>query len=322
MVRADVREAYVHEVDWLRASGQVELADAPGVCVGPDGRIYVLFRSERNPVVVASPSGEVLASLGADVIVGRPHGLTVGRDGSIYVVCDRGHAVFKLDAEGRLVWTVGVVNEPAPRWSGRPFCGPTGVALSPDEEVIYVSDGYFNGAVHKYTVEGEHVLSFGCSGSDPGEFVLPHGIAVDDDGLVYVADRQGHRVQVFDGEGGLVSVWNNLFLPSTIAIGTDGIVYVSEFIARGSFASEFPTIEETLLFGQRVSRFTREGELVSRIAGPGQATGRTLIAPHGVAVDSDGNVYVAEVGRHLFSGISNEKAAPDDLRVISRFCPA
>ena len=84
---------------------------------------------------------------------------------------------------------------------------------------IFISDGYGNSRVHRYTSDGKHVLSWGEPGIDPGQFLRPHNIAMDSDERVYVADREAHRVQVFDTDGSVIEVWNNLYRPDGMTIG-------------------------------------------------------------------------------------------------------
>ena len=99
--------------------------------------------------------------------------------------------------------------------SGEPFNRCTHTALSPKGE-IYVSDGYGNACVHKYTPDGKLMKSWGEPGTDPGQFNIVHNIAADADGWVYVADRENHRVQVFDGNGKYETQWNNLHRPCAL----------------------------------------------------------------------------------------------------------
>ena len=108
--------------------------------------------------------------------------------------------------------TIGIPGKPAPYMSGEPFHRCTHTALSPDNH-IYVSDGYGNARVHKYTPDGKLVKSWGQSGSGPGEFNIVHNIVTDEDGWVYVADRENHRVQIFDGNGKYETQWNILHRP-------------------------------------------------------------------------------------------------------------
>ena len=126
----------------------------------------------------------------------RAHGVHMGPDDSIYLTDDGGHFVRKCSLDGKVLLEIGVPGKPAPYMSGEPFHRCTHTALSPKGE-IYVSDGYGNACVHKYTPDGNLIKSWGESGTDPGQFNIVHNVKVDRDGWVYVADRENHRVQIF-----------------------------------------------------------------------------------------------------------------------------
>ena len=119
----------------------------------------------------------------------------------------------KCTLDGKVLLELGIPGQPAPYMSGEPFCRCTHTALSPEGD-IYVSDGYWNARVHKYSPDGVHLLSWGRPGIDPGEFNLPHNIICDADGWVYVADRENHRIQVFDGNGRFETEWHGVHRPS------------------------------------------------------------------------------------------------------------
>ena len=117
--------------------------------------------------------------------------------------------------DGKVLLTIGIPNKPAPFMSGEPFHRCTHTALSPKGE-IYVSDGYGNACVHKYSPDGKLMKTWGEPGIDPGQFNIVHNIVTDADGWVYVADRENHRVQVFDGNGKYETQWNNLHRPCAL----------------------------------------------------------------------------------------------------------
>ena len=98
---------------------------------------------------------------------------------------------------------------------GEPFCQCTHTALAPNGD-IFVSDGYGNARVHKFSPDGRLIRSWGTSGVGQGEFNLPHNICCDEDGFVYVADRENHRVQIFDGNGKYQTEWRDLHRPSAL----------------------------------------------------------------------------------------------------------
>src|SRR5713101_4955837 len=130
----------------------------------------------------------------------------VDRQDNVYCFTRGEHPVIVFDLDGKVLLELGVPGKPAPYLSGEPFNRCTHTALSPKGE-IYVSDGYGNAKVHKYAPDGKLLLSWGEPGSDPGQFNLVHNICTDADGWVYVADRENHRVQVFDGNGKYETQW-------------------------------------------------------------------------------------------------------------------
>ena len=143
----------------------------------------------------------------------RAHGVHMGPDDSIYLTDDGGHFVRKCRLEdGKVLLELGVPGKPAPYMSGEPFHRCTHTALAPNGD-IYVSDGYGNARVHRYSPDGKLLMSWGEPGTDPGQFNIVHNICTDADGWVYVADRENHRIQVFDGNGKYEAQWNNLHRP-------------------------------------------------------------------------------------------------------------
>ena len=145
----------------------------------------------------------------------RAHGLHIDADDNLYCTDDGDHTVRKCTTDGKVLLTIGIPDKPAPYMSGEPFNRCTHTALSPKGE-IYVSDGYGNACVHKYTPDGKLMKTWGEPGTDPGQFNIVHNIATDADGWVYVADRENHRVQVFNGNGKYETQWNNLHRPCAL----------------------------------------------------------------------------------------------------------
>jgi sugar lactone lactonase YvrE len=197
--------------------------------------------------------------------------------------------------------------------SGEPFHRCTHTALSPQGD-LYVSDGYGNARIHKYTPDGKLLMSWGEPGTDPGQFNIPHNICCDRDGWVYVADRENHRVQVFDGNGKFETQWNNLHRPNgmCMAAGRDPLFYIGEGGPSGEINKDWPNI------GPRVSIHTSKGKVLARLGkmhtglAPGQFT-----SPHGIAVDGHGNIYVGELSGRTWPRFSKEPP-PKRLRVIHK----
>src|SRR5207249_10861904 len=155
--------------------------------------------SDLHPVIVFDREGKFLRSWG-EGLIRRAHGVTVGPDGTYWLTDDLHHTIRQFTPEGKLLLTIGDPDTPSTLQGGKPFNRPTHVAFGPKTGDIYISDGYGNSRVHKYDPRGRHLLSWGEPGTDPGCFNLPHNIATDSEGLVYVADRENHRVQLFDGQ--------------------------------------------------------------------------------------------------------------------------
>ena len=158
------------------------------------------FTRGEHPVIVFDRDGNFLRSWGEGQIR-RAHGISLDAEGMLWLTDDLHHTSRKFTPEGKLLLTIGDPDTPAVLQGGKPFNRPTHVAVCPRTGNLYLSDGYGNSRVHKYAPDGKHLLSWGEPGTDPGQFNLPHNVTTDRNGLVYVADRENHRVQIFDGEG-------------------------------------------------------------------------------------------------------------------------
>jgi DNA-binding beta-propeller fold protein YncE len=296
--------------DWPRLPPELDIVEAPGVAVDSRDRVFVLTRNPESPIIVLGADGVYETSFGQGTFTTRAHGLSIGPDDCLYCADDGRHTVTKFSPEGELLMTIGVPDLPAPRWSGQPFCRPTHATPSPVSGDIFVSDGYGNARVHRFTAEGEHVLSWGSSGIDPGQFIIPHDVLIDEDEHIYVADREANRIQVFEPDGELLEIFYNVHRPDGLAFGLDGSIYVAELSPAVSVIEDAPGA------GHRISVLSRTGELLWRFGAPDAGEGPSqFIAPHGIAVDSTGDVYVAEVswtirGRNL--------DPPRQLRSLSR----
>lgn len=291
---------YRLEPEWASLPDGWDFGEVAAVAVDQRDRVYVFSRSE-HPLTVFDRDGNFLSAWGEGMFT-RPHGLPIGPDESIYCTDDGEHTVTKCTLDGRLLMRLGTPKTPSKMWSNTPFCQCTHTALSPDGD-IYVSDGYGNACVHKFSPDGLLLFTWGMSGTEPGQFNLPHNICCDADGLVYVADRENHRVQVFDGNGKYQGQWNNLHRPSAIFMpgGTCPYCYIGE-------CGPVMSINRTAInLGPRLAIVTKDGKVVARL---GERTTENFpgpfTSPHGIAVDSLGSIYVGEVSRtawgNLFPG--------------------
>jgi DNA-binding beta-propeller fold protein YncE len=243
-------------------------------------------------MVVLDREGNFVTSWG-EGLFSRAHGLHIDSEDNLYCTDDSDHTVRKCSTDGKVLLTIGIPNKPALFMSGEPFHRCTHTALSPKGE-IYVSDGYGNACVHKYTPDGKLIKTWGEPGTDPGQFNIVHNIATDADGFVYVADRENHRVQVFDGNGNYEAQWNNLHRPCALyCCGGKQPNFVV-----GELGPGMPVNRKVPNLGPRLTIVDAKGKRIARLGGengPGLETGKFL-APHGIALDSKGDIYVGEVG--------------------------
>ena len=198
---------------WAKLPPGMRLGEVAGIAIDRRDRVFV-FNRGPDPMVVLDRDGNFLSSWGRDLFR-RAHGVHIGPDDAIYCTDEGSHSVCKCTLDGRLLMRIGVPDRPARAMSCKPFNRCTHTALAPNGD-IYVTDGYGNAAVHKFAPDGRWLRTWGSPGSDPGQFNLPHNIHCDADGLVYVADRENHRIQVFDGEGRHVAQWHDLHRPSAL----------------------------------------------------------------------------------------------------------
>ena len=215
--------------DWGNLPEGWTYKEATAVAVDSKDNVYV-FNRGTQPMVVFDRDGNFLRAWGGDIFT-LAHGVSVGPDDSIYCADSGDHTVRKMSSEGEVLLTLGTKGEPAPPMSGRPLCRPTHLAVDRRNGDLFVSDGYSNARVHHYTPDGELVGSWGESGTGPGQMNIVHNLAIDDDGWIYVADRENRRIQVFDTEGNLEAQWANLSRAATVCVDHQGLVYVGEYYA-------------------------------------------------------------------------------------------
>jgi len=298
--------------------------DVCGVAIDSRDRVYVITR-EASRVIVYEPDGRFVASWGEGIFTARTHGITIGPDGSVYCVDDGDHTVRKFTTDGKLLLTLGtsgVASDTGYDGStldsilrgGPPFNRPTNLAVAPSGD-LYVTDGYGNARVHRFTGDGELIQSWGQPGTGPGHFNLPHGIWVAADGRVFVADRENDRIQIFSPDGEYLAQWTDVQRPTGLFIDRAGLVYVSELWWRpGQHSYAHGAIEEDL--PGRVSVFDRTGKLLKRWGSADRCAPGSFCAPHDVCVDSQGSVYVAEV---TWTFAAKAGLVPADCHVFQKF---
>ena len=299
--------------DWAKLPKGWVFNDVAAVAVDSADRVYAFNRSE-HPVMVFDPDGSLVDSWG-DGIFSRPHGIHVGQDDSVYCVDVGDHSVRKFTRDGKLLLTIGIPGKPAPFMSGFPFCRCTDVATTPAGD-LYISDGYYNARVHKYSPDGKLRFSWGEPGTLPGQFNNPHNVTLDDDGWVYVADKENHRVQVFDPNGKYETQWGNMHRVCGLERhdGPEPLFYIAEV------GTPMGTNRHTPNIGPRVSILSKTGEVLVQLGNlpAGDAPDR-FISPHSVAIDSRGDVYLGEVSYDYWSTLFPGVERPAVLHTLRKF---
>ena len=290
-------EPYVQVAGWPQLPEGMTWGQVSGVGVDSQGQVFVFHRAERvwqgenfgldkipSPTIAVldGETGSLIRQWGAATFV-IPHSLTVDQDDNLWLTDVGLHQVLKFDGEGHLLLALG---EPGvPGNDETHFNMPTDVAIATDGS-FYVSDGYGNARVLHFSAAGEFLHQWGTAGDAPGQFSVPHGLALDALGQVYVADRGNARLQIFTAEGEWVTTWEKgeIGRPWAVRVGPDGVVYVVD----GGDQREFWPDRA------RILKFDSGGNLLAAFGAYGDAPGQ-FIWPHTLDISADGSLYVGEV---------------------------
>lgn len=255
--------------NWGVLPGGAQWGEVPGIAIDARGTIYAFHRSDP-PVIELDRAGTILKTWGSKMFA-WPHGIRVDRFGNLWITDGLarngiGQQVFKYDANGRLVLTLGTKGV---RGEGPDtFGGPCDVAVAANGD-IFVADGHFNARIVKFDKDGKFIKAWGRKGDQPGEFNLPHAIVIDSRGRVLVGDRSNNRIQIFDQDGAFIDQWTQFGTPSGMYITPDDTLYVVDYnVKKGVFIGS-----------------ARDGSVKYKLDDA---------VAEGVAVDADGNIYVGE----------------------------
>jgi DNA-binding beta-propeller fold protein YncE len=262
---------YAVDPEWPRLPAGWTFEETPGVAVDSREHVFVFHRGPHS-IIEFNKEGTVARSWGDGIFV-RPHGLKFDGQGNLWAVDDQGHMVVKMDAQGRVRMVLGRKNTKGE--TNDTFNRPTDIAFAPNGD-FYVSDGYGNSRVVKFTRDGKFVKTWGKRGEAPGEFNLPHGIAVDKRGRVYVGDRDNRRMQVFDADGNFITQWKHVGSPWGVAMTADDHIVMCDG------------------YNNRILKLNLNGEVQGVLSGPGKLPGEVDYSHH-IAVAASGSIYVAEI---------------------------
>lgn len=285
--------------DWPQLPDSIEMGNPTGIGIDTSMNIFVFHRAGRkwplvgpmpsNPislntiVLLDRQSGKILNSWGDSLFI-MPHGLTVDKNNNVWVTDVGLHQVFKFNHEGKLLMVLG--ESKIPGRDSLHFNRPTDVAVA-DNGTFYVSDGYKNSRVIKFTPSGQYLMEWGTKGNKEGEFNIPHGIALDAKGKVYIADRENSRIQIFDTSGRFLQQWTDKSFGIICAVafdkGIEKLIAVDDnaLLKLKHMGSDIIIIDTA---GNVQTRFGRSG----LYEGP-------MCWYHDVAVDNEGNIYSGDI---------------------------
>ena len=282
---------YREDVGWAKSALGRPFGSTIGVDIDRDGKsVWVYDRcgggtcqnSKIAPVMKFDPTGKLVAAFGSG-LVNDPHGFYVDRDNNIWLTDFRGkdgkgHTVLKLSPDGKVLMTLG---KPGVAGDGPDtFNSPTDVLIAPNGD-IFVADGHgaqTNARIVKLSKEGKFIKAWGKEGKAPGEFDVPHGLAMDSQGRLFVADRANNRIQIFEQDGKFLAEWKQFGRPSGVFIDKNDIIYVAD---SQSSDKTNPGFKQGIRIGS-----AKDGKVTAFI----QET-VDVGALEGVAADDSGNVY-------------------------------
>ena len=287
---------------WAKLPHPMLFAEATSVAVDSEDNVYV-FNRGKNPLIIFDKQGNFLDTWGVGEFT-RPHGIKIDKDDNLYLVDDKAHFVQKRTKKGDLIFQLGDKNNPSDKQKGYPFNQPTDIAIHPKTGELFITDGYGNSRVHRYDSDGKLLLSWGEPGSLPGQFSLPHNIAFFGNDNVVVCDRENFRLQYFNLNGDFIS-FKHMHRPIAI---TEGLQEYQLIVAE---AAPPPVQNGVRNLGLRVEILNKEGDRITRFgSGTLGEDFDQFIAPHGIAVDSDGSIYIAEVS---YTSVGSHKLPPREM---------
>jgi len=234
----------------------------------------VVFNRGPNPLMEFDAEGKFVRSWGQGDYV-RPHGMRLDPDGNIWTTDVNGHTVRKMNLAGEVLLTLGKPGQPGEPEDGLLF-EPTDLTINAEGEIfVLVGHGRGTPQLLKYDRHGDFIKKWGGLGTGSGEFDTPHSIVVDQEGLIYVADRQNRRIQIFDDEGGYIKEWAYKGLPCGLHFTADYQLYMVS-----GFAGEILKLDEA-------------GKAIAATGEPGKRLGEFGEA-HYMTISPNGDIYVAD----------------------------
>ena len=281
--------------NWLKIPDDYVFGNPTGVALKSNENLVVFHRGSRSWQVpmpkekiiedtfieIDKVSGEIIKSWGSDLFI-MPHGLEIDKEDNIWVTDVGLHQVIKFDSNGNELMVLGVENTPGK--DSLHFNLPTDLAVS-ENGSFYVSDGYGNSRIVKFSSSGEYLFEWGVFGENKNEFNIPHGIDLDMEGNVYVADRENNKIQKYDSLGNFIAEWKNEIIGQLYSVNVN-----NDYL----FGIDYIGYENLTPLGSDIIKFDLDLNIKSKFGRSGNYNGPKA-RYHDIQINNNGDIYVGDI---------------------------
>ena len=281
--------------NWLKIPDDYVFGNPTGVALKSNENLVVFHRGSRSWQVpmpkekiiedtfieIDKVSGEIIKSWGSDLFI-MPHGLEIDKEDNIWVTDVGLHQVIKFDSNGNELMVLGVENTPGK--DSLHFNLPTDLAVS-ENGSFYVSDGYGNSRIVKFSSSGEYLFEWGVFGENKNEFNIPHGIDLDMEGNVYIADRENNKIQKYDSLGNFIAEWKNEIIGQLYSVNVN-----NDYL----FGIDYIGYENLIPLGSDIIKFDLDLNIKSKFGRSGNYNGPKA-RYHDIQINNNGDIYVGDI---------------------------
>ena len=283
--------------NWAKIPDDYILGNPTGIALTSNQNLVVFHRGSRSWQVpmpkekiiedtfikIDKVTGKIIKSWGSNLFI-MPHGLEIDKEDNIWITDVGLHQVIKYDSNGNELMVLG--EEYTPGKDSLHFNLPTDVAVS-ENGSFYVSDGYGNSRIIKFSSEGEYLFEWGVFGENKNEFNIPHGLDLDKNGNVYVADRENNKIQKFDSLGNFIAEWKNEMIGQLYSVNVNNY-------ENYLFGIDYIVSKNSAPLGSDIIKFDLDLNFKSKFGRSGNYKGPKA-RYHDIQVDNEGNIYVGDI---------------------------
>ncbi len=288
---------YIPVENWPNITNNLVIGNPTGLALKSNQNLVVFHRGSRswqtpmpkdkikeNTIIeIDNSSGEIINAWGADMFI-MPHGLEIDNENNIWITDVGLHQVIKYDSNGKELMVLGKEFEPGSDLYS--FNLPTDVAVANDGS-FYVSDGYGNSRIIKFSKDGSYQFEWGVFGNEKSQFNIPHGLDLDNNGNVYVADRENNRIQKFDSLGNFIAEWKNQSIGQLYSVNVNN--YENYILGI-----DYIGLENMIPIGSDIIYLDLDLNVKSRFGRSGSYDGQRT-RYHDIQIDERGNMFVGDI---------------------------